>query len=110
VHPGLMEILSTGGFVGLAARRRTAVSAAVELSTRSTTTRLSTLWARDVQAPPRISGWWWLLAAGRLPQERRRSRTHRDAMMRALTPAQREQMVGFMNKATAWVPRRGGAF
>lgn len=63
-----------------------------------------------VEAPPRISGWWWLLPPVAYFRNRRRSDAHRLAMMKELKPEQREQMVGFMNKATGWFTVAGGAF
>lgn len=56
-----------------------------------------------------MSNWWWLLPPVAYVKMQRRGRARRDAGVRALSMTQREQMVGFMNKATGWLFVAGGA-
>jgi hypothetical protein len=60
--------------------------------------------------PPPVSGWWWLLPPVAYVKSRRRSQAHRDAMVRAMPAAHREQFVGLVNKANGWAFVAGGAF
>jgi hypothetical protein len=64
----------------------------------------------DVPEPKPISNWWWLLPPVAYLKNRRRSQKYREQWMRAMTREQREQMVGFSNKATGWFFVAGGAF
>jgi len=62
--------------------------------------------------PPaaRTSAWWWLLPPVAYVLRRRRSKAMRDAVLAAMSPAQRSQFVGFQNKAHGWFAVAGGAF
>jgi hypothetical protein len=51
------------------------------------------------QAP---SAWWWLLPPVMYVLHRRWTRAFRQASYAQLTPAQREQLTSFRNKATGW--------
>jgi hypothetical protein len=64
----------------------------------------------DAPEQPKISNWWWLLPPVAYVKNLRRGQAQRDAYMRAMTVEQREQMVGFSNKATGWFFVAGGAF
>ncbi len=64
----------------------------------------------SVQAPQKISPWWWLLPPLGYVKQRRRSRAHRKAVMEALGPVQIEQTVRFLNKANGWMIVAAGAF
>lgn len=55
-----------------------------------------------VSPPPRMSPWWWLLPPVAYLKSARRRRVSRDASFAALTVPQREQLMGFMNKAHGW--------
>ncbi len=63
------------------------------------------------QAPPaeRISNWWWLLPPVAYVKTMRRGQERRAASLDALSVPQREQMIGFLNKATGWLYVAGGA-
>jgi hypothetical protein len=50
--------------------------------------------------PP--SPWWWLLPPVMYLIRRRRSNAFLQAALSRLTPAQRQQRAGFINKATGW--------
>ena len=63
-----------------------------------------------VPEPPKVSSWWWLIPPVAYLKQRRRNGARRDAMMAALKPHQREQLVNFMNKATGWMIVGVGAF
>jgi asparagine N-glycosylation enzyme membrane subunit Stt3 len=64
----------------------------------------------DVEYPERISRWWWLLPPVYYFKNKKRSDEFRRATMGVLTVAQRQQFVGFTNKATGWFTVAGGAF
>lgn len=64
----------------------------------------------DVQVSPRVSRWWWLLPPVAFYKMRKRNNDFQLAALAALTLQQREQFVGFKNKATAWFTVAGGAF
>ncbi len=57
-----------------------------------------------------VSPWWWMLPPVAYAKNLGRSRTRREDLLRALTPEQRERVVGFMNKANGWIFVAGGAF
>jgi hypothetical protein len=56
-----------------------------------------------VEPPPRVSPWWWLAPPVGYLLNRRRRRQWREAAVHALTRAQLEQFVSFVNKATGWM-------
>jgi len=56
------------------------------------------------------SAWWWLLPPVAYLLRRRRSKAMRDAVLVAMSPAQRSQFIGFQNKAHGWFAVAGGAF
>jgi hypothetical protein len=64
----------------------------------------------DVAEPPRISSWWWLLPPVAYWKNKKRSDAQHKAVLAALNIEQREQFVGFMNKATGWFTVAAGAF
>jgi len=64
----------------------------------------------SVSRPGPVSPWWWMLPPVAYAKNIGRSRIHREDMLRALTPEQRERVVGFMNKANGWIFVAGGAF
>jgi hypothetical protein len=64
----------------------------------------------SIPKPERVSAWWWLLPPVAYVKSRRRNQVHRDAIMAAITQEQREQFVGFSNKAAGWFTVAGGAF
>jgi hypothetical protein len=64
----------------------------------------------DIEYPAPISRWWWLLPPVFYVKNKRRSDAFRRATMGVLTVEQRQQYVGFTNKATGWFTVAGGAF
>lgn len=70
---------------------------------------IQTVSGQTAELPP-MSNWWWLLPPVAYVKMQRRGRVRREASIRALSVTQREQMLGFMNKATGWVYVAGGAF
>jgi hypothetical protein len=64
----------------------------------------------DVPYPAPISRWWWLLPPVAYYKDKKRSDEFRNATMGVLTAQQRQQFVGFTNKATGWFTVAGGAF
>lgn len=64
----------------------------------------------DIEPPPPISRWWWLLPPVAYAKNKKRSDDFRAATMGVLTAEQRQQFVGFTNKATGWFTVAGGAF
>lgn len=64
----------------------------------------------DVPAPRRVSRWWWLLPPVAFYKTRKRNNEFQLAALAALSVQQREQFVGFRNKATAWFTVAAGAF
>ncbi len=63
-----------------------------------------------VEAPPRVSPWWWLLPPVAYLLHRRRGRVYRQAVMEVLAPEHLEQIIRFGNKATGWLFVALGAF
>jgi hypothetical protein len=57
-----------------------------------------------------ISSWWWLFPPVYYVKARARTQRRRAAVMDALTPLQREQMIGFVSKAHGWFMVALGAF
>lgn len=58
--------------------------------------------ARTVPRPSPVSPWWWLLPPVAYIMHRRRDGDYQSRVMAALTPDQRVEVIGFMNKATGW--------
>lgn len=58
---------------------------------------------RGVVEPQPVSRWWWLVPPVKYLRERRRNRTFREAVFQALDPADREDFVDYMTKATGWL-------
>jgi hypothetical protein len=65
---------------------------------------------QKVPEPAPVSNWWWLLPPVAYYKNRKRRQAHHDAIFATLTQSQREQFVGFTNKATGWFTVAGGAF
>ena len=63
----------------------------------------------SVSPPPKLSPWWWLLPPVAYVRQRRANEKYREAVMEALTPAQREQTLRFLNKANGWLTVAAGA-
>jgi hypothetical protein len=59
--------------------------------------------------PEPVSPWWWLLPPVMYLIRRRRRQAYRQAALALLTPAQREQVSSFINKASAWFTVATGA-
>jgi hypothetical protein len=57
----------------------------------------------QVPQPPSVTGWWWLLPPVRYLLERRRRRQWRDAVLAAMSPAEVEALVTYIDKATGWL-------
>lgn len=66
--------------------------------------------SQGAAVPPRMSPWWWLLPPVAYVKAQRRRKASRDAIFAGLTIAQRQQFVGFMNKAHGWFAVASGAF
>src|SRR3954470_13431195 len=64
----------------------------------------------DVELLPPVSRWWWLLPPVAYYKNKKRSDAFRAATMGVLTVEQRQQFVGFTNKAAGWFTVAGGAF
>ncbi|CAN5214693.1 hypothetical protein BH11ACT3_BH11ACT3_23860 [soil metagenome] len=86
------------------------VQAALELRDENLDRDSLTSMQADIPERPKISKWWWLLPPVAYIKNYRRQKAQRDAYMRAMTREQREQMVGFGNKASGWFFVAGGAF
>lgn len=84
--------------------------AAVELRDEQVDREAFTRATDATPTPQKVSPWWWLLPPVAYVKSRRRSSAHRDAVLAALEPEQRAQLVGFMNKAHGWLAVAGGAF
>ncbi len=64
----------------------------------------------DIQQPPRISPWWWLLPPVAYLLNARRNRKYREAVFAAMKPEHVKQTVVFLDKARGWVTVAAGAF
>ena len=53
--------------------------------------------------PPRVSPWWWLVPPVAYLLHRRRSRTVRRLVTRAMTAQQVAGLVHYLSKATGWI-------
>lgn len=62
-----------------------------------------------VDPPKRISPWWWLLPPVGWILRQRSQRGFKDAVMKALSAEQTEQLVAFHNKGLGWMIVAGGA-
>jgi hypothetical protein len=60
--------------------------------------------------PPPVSAWWWLLPPVRIALEQRRWQGRRVDMMGSFNPAQRKELVQYMNKTTGWLLVGVGGF
>lgn len=60
--------------------------------------------------PPEMpSAWWWLMPPVMFARRRRLNEAYRRQVREQLTPQQREQFTGFMQKATGWFVVAAGA-
>ncbi|MDT8914706.1 hypothetical protein [Amycolatopsis sp. PS_44_ISF1] len=64
----------------------------------------------DRPAPPPVSPWWWLLPPMRYLRERRRWKDRRQAMMAALDPVRRGELMRYVHKTTGWSFVGSGGF
>jgi hypothetical protein len=65
--------------------------------------------AAGTSPPPLPPTWWWLLPPVMIVLLNRRSRAYRRAAMARLTPRQRAQYRGFVQKASGWFAVATGA-
>jgi len=66
--------------------------------------------ARSVDKPKPVSAWWWFIPPVAYILTQRNQRLYRDAALERLDAEQREQFVGFTQKARGWLIVALGAF
>jgi len=66
--------------------------------------------ASALPKPKRVSAWWWLMPPVAYVLKLRRANLHRERVMAALDPIQRQQTVSFFNKSGGWLIVATGAY
>lgn len=84
--------------------------AALELADEELDCRQIADVASALPKPKRVSAWWWLLPPLAYVFKLRRANLHRERIMAALDPVQRQQTVSFFNKSGGWLIVATGAY